>query len=279
MTESILIPTHSINFNDTFASGQTFAFTFDGGSFWGVSDGKPVRVGCFPNYNAENMIYCRRKDEAYWRKYFDLDRDYAELLQPYTAADPVIASCTDAYSGIRVLRQPVWETLCAFIISANNHQRRIESIYRNIAMRWGEQIHWEGRTLYGFPSPQILAIAGESALREAGAGYRAPYLAATAEKVADGFPLDMDSMDYKAALTSLMKLPGVGEKVADCVLLFSSRHSCAFPVDVWMERVLRAHYGFEGSRSAIKKKAQAKFGAHAGILQQYLFHGARSGVI
>jgi N-glycosylase/DNA lyase len=234
--------------------------------------------------DAEAGLWIRRRDAdaGFWRRYFDLDRDYSEILAPLLAGDPYLAAQVRAYAGLRVLRQPVWETLCAFIISANNHQKRIESIYRNISARYGAPIKWEVLgireeiPLCGFPSPEALAGAGEEALRRLGAGYRARFLAATAQMVADGFSLDLDGMDYEAALRHLTQLPGVGEKVADCVLVFSTRHSCAFPVDVWIERVLRGPYGMSGPRKAIKREAQARFGEWAGVAQQYLFHGARN---
>jgi N-glycosylase/DNA lyase len=224
----------------------------------------------------------REEDAGFWRRYFDLDRDYSEILARYAAEDPYLDAQVRAYAGLRILRQPVWEALCAFIISANNHQRRIESIYRNISARYGSRIRWdelgmdEGIPLYGFPSPEALAGAGEEALRRTGAGYRAGYLAAAARMIAEGFSLDLDGMDYETALRHLTQLPGVGEKVADCVLVFATRHSCAFPVDVWIERVLRDVYGMCGSRKAIKREAQARFGEWAGVVQQYLFHGARN---
>lgn len=272
--ESVVFVADSISFKETLACGQTFAFFPDGDSFLGVADGKPVMVE-----DASKTIRCRREDEVFWRRYFDMDRDYDEILAPYLATDPYLAACVNAFPGIRVLRQPVWETVCAFIVSANNNQPRITGICRNLATRLGERFTWEGRDFHGFPSPQRLAMAGEYALREAGAGYRASYMFSTAKMVADGFSLDLDDLEYEAALHHLMMLPGVGEKVADCILLFSSRHTCAFPVDVWIERALNTNYGLSGSRSKIKKEAQARFGANCGILQQYLFHGVRSGSI
>jgi N-glycosylase/DNA lyase len=278
-SEPVAIAAGAIDFDETLASGQTFAFNAESGGYVGIVDGRPVRISGCSDSVAENTVHCRGEDEAFWRHYFSLDGDYSELLAPYLASDPILAACVRAFAGIRILRQPVWEALCAFIISANNNQRRIENIYRGMAARWGDAVLWEGRTFHGFPSPQKLASVGEEALRELGAGYRAPYLATTAAMVADGFLLDLDGMDYAAALAHLVKLPGVGEKVADCVLLFASGHTCAFPVDVWIERVLENHYGLKGTRAAMKKAAQVRFGVHAGILQQYLFHGARSGII
>jgi N-glycosylase/DNA lyase len=265
----------AIHLDGTLASGQTFAFVPHEGGYLGIAAGKPVWAA---EGGGELTVKCREGDAQFWRRYFDLDRQYGELLEPFIRSDPKLAACARSYPGMKLLRQPVWEAVNEFIISANNNQRRIEKIYRAISARFGAKAMWEGRELHAYPSPQALAAVPESALRELGAGYRAPYLAETARMVAGGFPLDLDAMDYEAALKHLMRLRGVGEKVADCVLLFSTRHSRAFPVDVWMERVMTEWYGEEGSRSKLKRAAQEKYGELAGIVQQYLFHGARTGI-
>jgi 3-methyladenine DNA glycosylase/8-oxoguanine DNA glycosylase len=187
-----------------------------------------------------------------------------------------LTECVAAYPDLRLLRQPVWETICGFIISANNNLKRIASIYGRISENIGEPAEWAGKTLYSFPSASKLAAAGEDALRSLGLGYRAPYLSDTAKTVAVcGLP-DLDGMPYEGAHKYLSNLRGVGEKVADCVLLFSTKHRNAFPVDVWMERVLREYYGMSGSRHKIKLEAQSLFGDAAGLVQQFLFHGVRN---
>jgi len=174
------------------------------------------------------------------------------------------------------LRQPVWETICAFIISANNNIKNIKNAYQRLSRQYGEAVAWDGRAFYAFPAPPALAGASEAELRSLSLGYRAPYLLETAGAIAaDGLP-DLDAMPYEQALKYLMKLRGVGEKVADCVLLFSTAHMRAFPVDVWIERALREHYGMEGSRGALKRRAQSLFGDSAGLAQQFMFHGIRN---
>lgn len=264
-----------INLAHTLSSGQTFAFEEDGGGYVGVAGGRPCRV---EQRGGDVAIDCLSGDEPFWREYFDLDADYDALLAPHRG-DAALSACADACAGLRLLRQEVWETVCAFIISANNHQKRIESIYRGVSRALGEAVEFRGRELRAFPSPERLAAAPEEALRACGAGYRAPYLIETARMVAQGFPLGLSAMPYAQALAHLTRLKGVGEKVADCVLLFSGRHGVAFPIDVWMERVLRRVYGMEGTKKQIKRQAQARFGERAGLIQQYLFHGARTGAL
>ena len=283
----------------TLASGQTFAFTEEGGSFYGIADGRPVEIrGSDGGYD----IIFPPGDAGFWRRYFDLDRPYDAMLKPFlgqndgTAAGSTfsaqgesalstgcgsafLSKCVGAFGGLRLLRQPVWETLCAFIISANNNLKRIGSIYRRISGAYGAAVEWAGRTYNAFPAAGALAAAGEQGLRGAGLGYRAPYLLDTARAAAAGGLPDLDAMAYGDALKYLMKFRGVGEKVADCVLLFSTSHQQAFPVDVWIERALRERYGMDGTRRELKLEAQKMFGGAAGVAQQFLFHGMRSNLI
>ena len=127
----------------------------------------------------------------------------------------------------------------------------------------------------------MMAACDEDALRALKVGYRAPYLIETARRVAEGFPLDaLKDMPYDDARCLLMTLPGVGGKVADCVLLFGCGHSEAFPVDVWVQRLLRDWFGLEcANRNALARQARAMLGEHGGIMQQFLFHAARVGAI
>ena len=137
------------------------------------------------------------------------------------------------------------------------------------------------RRAVGFPGPEALAACTEEALRALRVGYRAPYLIGAARRALEGFPLDgLRDMPYDEAHARLTGLPGVGDKVADCVLLFGCGHASAFPVDVWVARLLRDWFGITGcSRPAMARRARALLGPHAGLMQQFLFHAARMGAI
>ena len=150
-----------------------------------------------------------------------------------------------------------------------------------LAENLGEGCETSRGTLWALPSPERLAKCSEAELRAMGTGYRARYLIETARRVADGFPLEqLQSMDYAEAHARLLELPGVGDKVADCVLLFGCRQPSAFPVDVWVDKLLRSWFGVESkSRRAMMEEARRRFGPHGGILQQFLFHAARTGEI
>ena len=214
---------------------------------------------------------------GFWREYFDLDRDYTKIAES-CAAYPAAVEAMRLLPDMRVLNQPPWEALIAFILSANNHVSRIRGLVLALCASYGDAVGDGG--LHGFPSPTALAVRSEGELRALGAGYRAPYLLAAARAVTEGFPLDsLRSLPYGEAKAALMTLRGVGPKVADCVLLFGCRHARAFPVDVWIERFMRDRFGLEGVRAReLPEIAYRMFGDSAGIVQQSLFHCARLGL-
>jgi N-glycosylase/DNA lyase len=259
-------------------SAQAFHWQEADGDFYAVCAGAALRVrqvGAGIRVTAPESV-----PEEALLKYFDLNRDYGQIAARYAAFD----QAREAFSrlpGLRVLRQSAWEALVAFVLSQNNNTTRIQKLVRALCAAHGRRIEAFGQTLYAFPSPQALVDAGSGALRALGCGYRAEYLAAAARRVAEGFPLDaLASMEYEDARRLLRTLDGVGPKVADCVLLFGCGHLCAYPVDVWVARLTRAWFGIKArSPEALAQSARALFGQYAGILQQYLFHCARSGLI
>jgi len=156
-----------------------------------------------------------------WRRYFDLDTDYGDIKRKL-AVDPIMKNAMEYGYGLRLLQQDPWECLISFIISANNRIPRIKSIIEQLSSRYGQPINYNGYTYYTFPSPDVLAAQTAQDISLCRCGYRAPYIAETARLVADGYA-DLEAiahMDYSDARRCLMKLPGVGPKVADCVLLF-----------------------------------------------------------
>jgi len=215
-------------------------------------------------------------DPGILRSYLDLDRDYSAIAAEY-AHIPAARQAVGLFPGLRVLNQPPWEALVAFILSANNNVGRIRGLVRALCEGYGE-CHGG---LRAFPTPARLADCDEASLRALKVGYRAPYLIETARRVRDGFPLDeLRDAPYGAAHKQLATLPGVGDKVADCVLLFGCGHAEAFPVDVWVARLLHDWFGLgDMSRAAMAREARSRLGGHAGIMQQFLFHAARVGAM
>ena len=226
---------------------------------------------------AWRLVWEGEADAPFWRAYFDLDRDYGRIAGLYRG-DSLVQTAFSNQNGLRVLQQPVWETLIGAMISANNNDRRIRKNVASLASAYGQARRIEQTEVMLFPRAQALACVQEEALRAQGLGYRAAYVRETARRVADGFDLEgLRQADYETALARLRTLPGVGEKVADCVLLFSCGFTQAFPVDVWIARVMENGYGMRGTRHGIKRQSLALFGDYAGIVQQVLFHSARCG--
>ena len=265
---------NAVDLTATLFSGQTFCWTQTDGGYTGCVERNAAYLEA-----ASNMLFwAGDADDTYWIRYFDLARDYNAVFSTFRD-DAYIQRAYARYGGMRILNQPIWETLCAFIISANNNIKRITSIMARIRTRLGEPLFLNGHTVYTFPDAGTMASAGEPLLKELGLGYRAAYLVKTAQRVQSGFDLNtLPHIGYEEALKALIALPGVGEKVADCVLLFSCGYTRAFPVDVWVKRVMRVFYGASGSNAAIKAKGYSLFGLDAGIVQQVLFHGARMGL-
>lgn len=203
----------------------------------------------------------------------DLDSIYVEL-----GKDPVLARLIDKYPGLRILRQDPWECLVSFICSANNNIARISQNVESISRTYGNRIAVDGEERWAFPSPAAVAGAGEQALRDLRLGYKAEYIDRTANIVSDGH-IDLFSLRetaYEDALEAVTGLPGVADKIGNCVLLFSLDKLESFPVDVHIERAVEREYAprFDGkpmTKKRMREWAQDRFGPHAGYANQYLF--------
>lgn len=257
-------------------SAQAFHWYFDGREYVGHAGGNPALI--LPHEDGFEVV-SPLEDEAFWRDYFDLNRDYAALA-PVCERDEYLKAAYGALHGLHVMNQPVWDTLAPFIISANNNVARIRALVDKLCRALGERREIEGIEVHLLPTPEALAGAPVELLRELGMGYRAPYLVQSARSVCEGFDLDaLSDLPYEEAHRRLRLLKGVGPKVADCVLLFGCRQPQAFPVDVWMERAMRNYLPDCTNRAELKRCAQRLWGENAGLLQQYLFHAARTGII
>lgn len=250
----------------TFECGQCFRWNADSdGVYTGVAFGFPARVW------AENgRVYLRSAaPEDMWRSYFDLDRDYAAASSGFDGGD-YLAECVEFGRGIRILRQDGWEALCSFIISQCNNISRIKGIVECLCELFGDELEFEGKRYYSFPSAERIAELNVDELAPLRCGYRAPYIISAAIAVATG-ALDLKALaaaDSVTAKKELLKLNGVGEKVANCVVLFGLYHMEAFPIDVWIRRALKEHFPPDFD--------PATLGSCAGLAQQYIFYYARS---
>ena len=263
-------------------SAQCFYWHQDDEGFWTVmrAGGDAAAYRLYPMENGVRITADVPVSEEFWRNYFDSERDY-EGLPGQFGWHGKMAEALRAARGLRVLRQDAWETVLSFILSANNNVGRIRALVAALSQRYGTPVETPGGVAYAIPTAEQLSRATEAELRALGTGYRAPYLVETSQMIAAGFELDaLRNVPYEEAHQALVGLKGVGDKVADCICLFGLSHSCAFPVDIWVERLLIAWFGMEKqSRKAMAKQAMALLGEEAGIIQQYLFHCARLGLI
>ena len=209
--------------------------------------------------------------DALWRGYFDLERDYAAIRASVDPDDAFLNRACDFGRGIRMLRQEPWEMLISFILSQQKNIPAIKRCVEVLCSRYGEPIENAGDSLFSFPSAGRLAALDERCLLDCSLGYRAKYVSAAARLVASG-ALNLTgiaALPDDALMDTLLSVPGVGEKVANCVLLFGYHRLGRFPRDVWINRVIENEYG--------GLFPLARYPDTAGALQQYIFYYARSG--
>ncbi|MBE6017854.1 MAG: DNA-3-methyladenine glycosylase 2 family protein [Lachnospiraceae bacterium] len=210
-----------------------------------------------------------------WIPYFDLDRDYDEIKSDIEQAEPRLSSAISRYSGLRILNQEFTETLLSFIISQNKNIPQIKKIVRAICEGFGGSgAEVNGVYYRTFPDKKQLETMTEEDFRELKTGFRAPYLVNAVKTGLDGDILR--KMSYEDAKAQLTGIKGVGDKVANCVLLFSLGFRSAFPVDVWIKRIMEEMYfGCDTDKKKIEAFAMDRFGKWGGYAQQYLFMHAR----
>ena len=215
--------------------------------------------------------------------YFDLNRNYSEIKEKLSKVDENVNLSIKYGEGIRILNQDLWETIISFIISANNNIPRIKGIIERLSEKYGEEINWNGKKYYTFPTPEELKNVGVQDFRELGTGFRDIRLFETTNKILTK-EVDLQSLynlDTKDARDELLTLSGVGPKVADCILLFSDlKRFDVFPIDVWVRRVMNELYIKNPDETKVNKKdiariAKEKFGDLEGLAQQYLFYWKR----
>lgn len=267
-----------------FECGQCFRWNKQkDGSYTGIFNQNVVNVK-----KADNKIIFRGickeniKDECI--KYFDLNTNYDNIKSKLSNVDNYLKTSIEYGEGIRILNQDLWETLISFIISANNNIPRIRGIIERISKSYGEKIVWDKAEYYTFPTPQELSKASVEDLRNIGLGFRDVRVYETT-KIINENPNKLkeleDEKDVNKLREELLKFPGVGPKVADCVMLFSTLKKLeVFPIDVWVRRVMNELYIKNEDETKINKKeieelAKTKYGNLAGIAQQYLFYWRR----
>jgi N-glycosylase/DNA lyase len=280
------IPAPDFDLAMTLGSGQVFHWEEVGDGFIGAigeqrvyakQSGDVLKIGCAET--AQPAGETRALPEIV-RDYFALDHPLIEICASFPN-DPAMNMAKKFCSGLRIIRQPKWECLATFICSSMKQVAHIRQISRKLRERYGERRQIDNHVVYTFPSAVRIAESSEKELRKCALGYRAKNLLATARLIANG-DVDLEKLATLADVdlrSRLCELPGVGAKVANCVMLFAYERLRAFPIDVWIERVLRENY-FPRARklnaARLRAFTEGYFGDHSGYAQQYLFHHART---
>ena len=263
----------------TLDSGQAFRWKLTDLGWEGIVGDRWVRL----RQRGEKIVaeVVDKPESWSWLKsYLRLDDDLDSIIRTFPD-DEAMRVSIDACRGLRLLQQPEWECLASFICSSSKQIVQIRQIVANLCDRFGDQLETGSTTEWsGFPTAETLANCDEPELRDCKMGYRAPYVLGSAQMVAAGEVnlAALHEMDCVDARSSLMRLPGVGRKVADCVLLFAYGFQEAFPIDVWIGRGLRELYfpRRKPTRKRLEKFTGTYFGPYAGYAQQYLFHYVRT---
>lgn len=247
-------------------SGQCFRMTKESDDTYSVIAGERYLEA--ERQGNSCIFHCDESEfENFWKDYFDLDSGYEAYIAQIPKTDAYLQRAASFGSGIRILRQDLWEMIVSFLISQQNNITRIRKCIQNICCQYGEEkINVKGQTYYAFPKPDILAKLDEDALMECNLGYRSKYVVRSAKSIVSG-EMDLDElcgMPYYEARTNLLKLCGVGEKVADCICLFALHHLQAFPVDTHIKQAIAGHYP-QGFPDDLYKGYQ-------GVMQQYIFY-------
>ena len=266
---------------DVFECGQCFRWNReDDGSYTGVFHENVLNV----KKQDEKIVFTGNCNLQEIKDYFDLNRDYKSIINKLEVVDDNLKNSISYGKGIRILNQDLWETIISYIISANNNIPRIKGIIERLAKNYGTKLVWNGKEFYTFPTPEQLKNVTVENYRKLGLGFRDKRLYETTKMVLEG-QIDLDKLheekDTNKVREELLSLSGVGPKVADCILLFSTlKRWDVFPIDVWVRRVMNELYIKEKQEEKVSKKqiekiAKEKFGNQMGLAQQYLFYWRR----
>lgn len=272
----------SFKVKDIFECGQCFRWNEEpDGSYTGIFGHNVLNVKEEKDIVITGI--CNGDIEDICKNYFDLDRNYEEIKETLSLIDDNMKESIKYGEGIRILNQDLWEMIMSFIISANNNIPRIKGIIERMSAKYGQEIKFRGTSYYTFPTIDELSQASVKDLKDLGLGFRDRYVYETTKKIKEG-KINLENLKQEPTnevRKQLLTLTGVGPKVADCIMLFSTlKRFDVFPVDVWVRRVMNDLYIHNEDETKVNKKqiqeiARDKFGALEGIAQQYLFYWKR----
>jgi N-glycosylase/DNA lyase len=262
----------------TLGCGQVFRWDrMQDGSWCGIVGDRVIRC-----LQKGSILTFKGTDEIFIRQYFSLDLDLNAILASIDV-DPFIHGAIERCRGLRLVRQPAWECLCSYICATNSNIPMIRRRIASIAEKFGDEVESGETKLFSFPHPsRISCTTGSTALAACRLGYRMPYVLSTSREVAaqKDWATTITAMPYEEARRQIMKFSGIGPKAADCILLFAFQKYDAFPVDVWIRRIMREHYLTKLDRddaltgreyNEIRTFARKHFGEYCGYAQEYLY--------
>lgn len=267
-----------------FECGQCFRWNKEeDGSYTGVIKNGVINVKKIGN-DVEFTGVCDENIKQICEEYFNLQTNYEAIKEKLSNIDIYLKNSIEYGNGIRILKQDLWETLLSFIISANNNIPRIKTIIERIAKKYGNRIEYRNKMYYTFPTPEMLQNASIDDFRGLGLGFRDVRIYETVQRTLKG-EIDLEKLkqeeNTEVLRKKLLEIPGVGPKVADCVMLFALNRFDVFPVDVWVKRVISELYfnKKEQTPNVIHEFAEKQYGNLAGLAQQYLFYWRRENSI
>jgi len=275
-TDFLRISGVEIDFDATFFNGQCFRWKKVNSGYIGVVNRKIILI--YPQdrntFDIYNCLPEEFKKFFYW--YFDLDKDYELILKELSEHDEILKKAVEKYRGMRLLNQEPFECMISFIISQNNNIKRIQLLIERFCQSYGEKIEYKGFYSWTFPEIEDLKKISTEELKRLGLGYRAEYIKDAIAKLDEG-KIDFESLETlssEEARKILKTVKGIGDKVANCILLYSLQKYDVFPVDVWVKRALREFYGIENTKQL--RQFINSFGELAGYAQLFLFHYIRN---
>ena len=280
--DELKIKVDCFNLKYTLECGRCFRWKNNNDYYVGVIKDRVIKIRQDRDY-----IYVRsneQKDlEKVVKEYFELEKDYSSIEKRIASLDDYVKKALKNTSGMRHLKQDFFETIISYIISANNNIPRISKSVNEISKRYGKKIEFDDEEYYLFPTPEQLKDVTIDDYRACGVGFRDKYIYNTVKRI-NNKEIDlvkMQDMDTPSLKKELLSLMGIGPKVADCILLFSCGRQEVFPIDVWVERVMKKLYFNDEniSKKEILKYASDNFGNDAGIVQQHLFYNIRENMI
>ena len=280
--EEIQLKVDCFNLKYTLECGQCFRWKKEEQYYVGVIKDRVIKIR-----QDKDMLYIIGSNmdniENVVTEYFNLDTDYNEIEKRIILVDENVKRAVSNTTGLRFLKQDFFETIISYIISANNNIPRISKSVNEISKRYGTKVELDGEEYYLFPTPEQLKNVRVEDYRQCGVGFRDKYIYDTVQKIVNK-EIDLDKMfeeDTQTLKKELLALMGVGPKVADCILLFSCSRFEVFPIDTWVEKIMRKLYfdNKEATKKQIQHYADENFKSDAGIIQQHLFYNIREGMI